>query len=1560
MAEDEVPSVAPPSSGAFDFDEGSITALLDTFVETHTADRPPQSSHPPDPNDTGAQAAQRTVFQHAPRHESLPLVGNDADAQRRRIVLLSALADRSAGSARARLLAGAAELHDQLGETDAAIAAYRLALESDARDVVSLRGLRHHALRARDWAGAAECLQREASLSLTPEERAAAFALLAVVHLRRTGDVAGAERAARESVALAPNDFTAHLAVANACLARGDLRGAGSAIASASECWAEPQAQTVMLQHAGSLMEQSGDLEVARTLYERAAELDATSLTAHAGLIRSSHALEDFENCVEALEQLADRTEDSRLQQALRRAAAALIAGPLCDGPRALETLAEHEDPTSQWTRAEIATRHGSLALAADLLQQDAKPRQNAIAAARAERLHAEARTGALPTTEVDGEHPLSSYRRLVRRLRGEDDGSELRLVLDAMHVAPDGAPADIVGADKAALLGDGAAMVASLERAVGRASDSLGSVLALAEVAGDVSVGGRRHALERGKEHGGRDPILCRAMAMESHQGDDEVAAQWREEAVSSTGSPAAFALMMAARHHLRAGADADAHHALQRALEERLDYPPAMWALEDGPFAPETRREAAAAQASLGGPLAAASWLRASMWSADPGDRLDQAKTALEIGAPDPLLIEWAAHASGYHSEATATLLEATEYEPRKTKILRCAAALLGGGFPGHAARHLRGLEDDDRGPYVDTMLEEAEIQASEFARVADSMMRRARGAHDEASELGALAAMASVDRLARRDMQSARLSLQSIAEARPRHLPTARALEWDALRERDGERIVSSARRTLESLDPETPSRAARRRLMVEVWNADEDILTSGVDRLLRGIADEVDPDPGLARRLLGLAYAERQDETALRALASLQAHLGTNLERGALSLERAHLLHRMGDPERALAILADAGEHPLAVELEARLLHAASRWEEATETYGRAAELAKDAKRSASLWREAGVILEERLEDVDGAIDLFVAASEADITYEDVYRRLVSIYQRAGRHSEAEALTCRRIDAGDDTPNLVALLLEQAAQRRGRGNLDAVVESLNECLELDPQHFAALSELVETHRARQDWQGATEALIRIARLRRSTEEQVSAFSQLAEVYDLHLGDQARAEAALRQVLKLAPARTETLDHMARVLSVQGKAKEAARVLDDLVGRTEQDDRQVDFRIRLAAAIESAGHARQGEAYLEQLRTERPTDIDVIFALADHFDRQGSPAASAMHLNRALVDLRDAIDDRPQDEKLWSTLVRVLARRHGDGAASCAASTALALGFPPTPFDGSATEGRAARGNQETSPSPEVDRVVAPRALRPNALRLLGLCEQGFDRVITSPAKAWKLKRTPSKLRGLVDEAAAAAKRLGVSEPKLRFVSGASTVCMPLSGDPPTLLVGEALAENTTPAERAFLFVRALKAAEARLAPLLGATPEAIDAVLLALFGNHEASRAGRAPPSDAADIRKKLLKSVPRRQRDEVEGLVLELRGDVDFSASAVPLAIAELGSRVALVMTGDVPSAINALLKAAGESIPSAPTARLALIRETPEAWALVRFALSDAHFEARAQAGVDP
>ena len=115
--------------------------MLDAFVETQTGPQSKRVSRPPNPSDSGAQAAQRTVFQHTSRHEALPLVGDTTETKQRRIELLEGLAERAVGSARARLLTSAAELQEQLGHDAAARLTYERALAAGAKPIEVARAI---------------------------------------------------------------------------------------------------------------------------------------------------------------------------------------------------------------------------------------------------------------------------------------------------------------------------------------------------------------------------------------------------------------------------------------------------------------------------------------------------------------------------------------------------------------------------------------------------------------------------------------------------------------------------------------------------------------------------------------------------------------------------------------------------------------------------------------------------------------------------------------------------------------------------------------------------------------------------------------------------------------------------------------------------------------------------------------------------------------------------------------------------------------------------------------------------------------------------------------------------------------------------------------------------------------------------------------------------------------------------------------------------------------------------------------------------------------------------
>ncbi len=1540
-------SSIPPS---FDFDDDSIVSLLDTFVANQTGPRAKRvSSRPPDPDDIGARTAQRTVFQDASRHGALPLVGDDREAKKRRIELLDALAERSAGSTRARLLTGAAELCEQLGEVDRAVERYRRAHESDARDVVVLRAVRRLAMRGADWKAAADALEREAALGLSTEERGAALWLLAQIQLYELGDAAAAEQAARRATQVEHHSFVAFMLLAHCRLARQDPGRAAQALVEAAAAWPSPTAQTVVLSHAASLMEEAGLPHEAKSLFKRVLEIDAHSLQAHLGVVRAARALGETETVVEQLLQAAARTEGD-LAQAFRRTAAAAARAAGRDGD-AIAWLETAHDAASLWTSAEAAMLAGDLQRAANVLgvrPSNATDEVELVAGARRARLQAE--QGEPPSTAGSAHRELHEYVQSLDALLSTDLGAGRGLdrTLEAMYREATSRTSRFVETDEAAHRADWARFSQALRDELEEAVDSAeGAALAFAEASSSEDAFAALLAAEDRFE---APSLLRRALAILDDDSHRRML-RWLDEAGEHDGVQRALALTMAAR--LSRGHEAP--------LEGVRGFPPALWLLEETADDGATRARAAAGQSEEDGDSAATHRLRASMWAQSAEDRHRHAEAALDRRAPEPLLVEHLVESSGHGSDAAANLMTLAARELGSAGYLvRAADAQRAAGHPARAASALReaAAEAPDN-LALRVRLRDAELEADEFARLADAAMRRAREALEHADRLRAFCAIAEVDRLARRDMQSARLSLQSIAELRPDHVPTARALEWDALREGDPDRIRASAKQLMQALPKGSPDRVARQRLTVELLRADRDILQNDVDRVLRRIEDDLEADPGLARQALGAAYAKDETELGLRALIALQASASNDLERAAFGLEAAQLLQRAGNTGGALEALNTAGGHPLALEAEAVLLRAAKRWEDAAAAYEEAAARARDPRRIASLWRDAACVLADELGDVERALRAWRRATEADITYLDVYRRLAATYEELGLRDELTELTDARIDAGADTPTLVNLLLEKAAQCRARGDVEGVIDALSECLELDPSHHTVLRELADTHRRREDWQGAVEALIRIARLRRSTEEQVWAFGELGEIYHEHLGDLQRAEASLRRALDLAPTHLEILDRLASVLTEQDRPREAAQALQELVRRSSGQAVQRDYRIRLAATVELAGEARQAEALLEELRAEQPTESDVLLAVADYYQRQGAGPAESMHLNRAVNDLRAAIDSNPGDEALWTTLARVLQRRHGPGAASCAASAAIAIGHSASLFEGDVSDQGEALGEPKLPLSPVVDKIVAPPGLPQTARRLFALCEHSFDKMLPFDAAAWRLRRPSSSHRALVDEAGGVAEALGISEPKLRMTYVAPSSCMPITGDPPTLVVGGNLHEMTNAKERLFLFARALKVASSHMAPALRARPEELDVALLALLYGHDPSRPQGPEPEQLHDLRKKLMKAVPRRWRDEVESLVLELAGNSAFSTRLVPFAVSSLCDRVALTLTGDVRSAVDALLKMAGHDVPHGDAGRLQAIRETPEAWALIRFAISDAHFEARAEAGVD-
>ncbi|MBX3252152.1 MAG: hypothetical protein KF901_33570, partial [Myxococcales bacterium] len=594
------------------------------------------------------------------------------------------------------------------------------------------------------------------------------------------------------------------------------------------------------------------------------------------------------------------------------------------------------------------------------------------------------------------------------------------------------------------------------------------------------------------------------------------------------------------------------------------------------------------------------------------------------------------------------------------------------------------------------------------------------------------------------------------------------------------------------------------------------------------------------------------------------------------------------------------------------------------------------------------------------DTARAIEAYEAAAMHDVRYGDLFDRARRLLEAAGDEARLAGLVARRVDAGADTRTLVELHEAQAELALSLGERARAIEALKAALALEPQRLEALRRLARVSIDSEDWRGAAEALIRIARLRQDRDELRWVFFTLGDIYDRYLPDPKRADAAWRRVLKLVPDDLETLDRLAALHEREHAFGEAIPLVRELHDKEIDPDDKARHLLRLARAHENAGDARSAEQVLDHARKDAPTDLVILRAMADLYERQGAPAARAMHLGRAAGDFRRLLDDDPISDVGWAGLVEVLDWKQRPDAARACASVAVALGVRDVALGRRLDAAGGIPGAGAAVADADLRDAVAPKMLARTVFEVFRLAGEAFDKAFPFDTRAWRAEKLPTRGNPLRDEALEIARLFGIQDVQLLVTSAAPRLCVPVGDRPATLLLGNELAASTTPAERAFLFARALAVCHAGLSVAMRSQPEQLSLLVAGLLKGIDPLYAPADLEARALeDAAKRIGKAIPRKNRDPLGPLAIEMAGAPGFDARRLAVHAAELGDRLALLALGTIPAALGGLLVLAGAKPPDEPSARAAAFRKVPEAWGLVRFAISDAHFDARQRAGAD-
>ncbi len=1586
---DELDDDAPQ----LDWEEGELSELSDE--ELDFADIAPPSATRLD--DQGAATARRLIYAKKGRVERLGLVGDTTEVARARVELLQSLAKGASGAVRARLLVTAAELEEAAGRTDEARALYGEAHQADRLNVVAVRALRRDAVLASAWTVAAQLLQTEISLPISDADRRAALTLLAEVQLHACDDANAAELTARAALDLGPSPVAA-LLLAETCKKQGRTGDRLDALEQAANTFEDGRARASLLTTAAAGHEDNGDVERARALFQSAVEAGSEEWATWLGIARTARAAKDVNAVQRAIEKLepAPAVREAMIRNVARtvhyglgdaKRALLMLAG--AKGPLAIRALADaaRDDGDTEtqleaiesWVAAqtgegraralislaELRAERGEMAeayralddaavLAPDLgttrVLREVIARRSKDAKKLAEIVEGQSGRGALYAAAKLALNPTTQEHEQELLARARDEGAS-PLTTEALSLDVALAAGDAEFATRA--------MTRALERAQERSGtdQQLATHLAFSELKqqlGDHD--GAIESLHEARQVVPNHPLVLRPLAhLLAETSPIEAASLGLEEAEGARDTRAAFAASNAGRILERAGEDAMA--AYRRALELMPTYPPALWAMEPLARASddrvalrevyETLGEIAADPVESGGRR-----VRSALLATDPKEAADQLGHAREAFPDDPMITELLIGAG----EGVAPA--------HRAEILASAAASAKDPARVRAARLRAALAFEASGDLVRAREFFAEVGGEDPLSAAGLARTESAAPQDEVlsaleADSESLHGLRALGRARERAGQFAP-AVEAFARAlelAPTDIPTLREYERAAMLAKDNVALLDAIERAVVQVrDPADVAGltqvAARLRL------AAKDADGTAADELLTATASRAELDRWLARRVAGLARSTGNQPLRLRAL--LAATRGEGDDAVASTLVRAASSARDTDgPGAAVDILKNAtvGDHPVFHEEFAKqLLAAGEDFEAAAEAFERAAAMSRVESRKIQFWYVAARTWQDRVGNADRAHAALMEVRRRDVGFRDTFKRIRQNLLDRGEYAELNALIDDRMKSDVKPTEQVSMLLTRAEVRERLGDKNEARESLRSALEIAPNQPDALRRLAQLALDEEDWRDAAELLIKVARLRQERSELRWVFFTLGDIYDTHLPDPRRAEAAFQRVVKLVPDDREAMERLAALYLREGRTQQAVAVRRRLAESAESPAEARAQQIAIASAMEAGGETRGAEDLLEALRRDAPRDLDTLKALADFYQRQGARAAFGMHINRALSEFRGVLDEDVTNAEAWRGLSTLLEWRDDTDPARVCAAAGAALGVTDEELAKRLNEHGGVPGGEHRATTVAVRERIAPTLVNAATVAVFQIAREVFDKLVPFDPSAWKADRAP-RSHPLQRELHRVSQWFGAPEVQLFTTKASPRVCVPVSNAPIRIVVGQELASSTTAKEREFLFARAMAIACAHLSPAVRLDSARLAQFVVALVRIHNPSFAPSGVDLRRIDeLTRRVSKALGRSARSELQHVAIEMGGAPGFDATRLGLAAAELGDRVALLATGNVGAGVRGLMKISGESTTD-PAAYLTNLRRVPEAWGLYTFAISEAHFEARRQVG---
>lgn len=797
-----------------------------------------------------------------------------------------------------------------------------------------------------------------------------------------------------------------------------------------------------------------------------------------------------------------------------------------------------------------------------------------------------------------------------------------------------------------------------------------------------------------------------------------------------------------------------------------------------------------------------------------------------------------------------------------------------------------------------------------------VSERAFEQLKSVTEPAAQVEVFERLARIDLFERGDLASAALSFAAILELEPMHAEGLRALErhyaererWDELflvlrqlalgvREasdalplahaaaRVAERAGDDARRAAQQLRWELFDRGMhdRRLLLALDVDARADRDWPRAERVSRALAaDAADPaERGAHWVRVGLA-AEAQGEGVRAADAFGQAVAASPSLAALLGAARAEAAR--GDAVAAVALRERAAMEMQTLGLSTDALTGAARaWRDE----------ASDAERAMSAVVEAMRRDPGHQGAFELALELLDATPEAALELD-----VISAYLNAR-------------SSGLGPAEAVAIYLRGAAAAERADDLERARTFLRAVTALDPENVPALRTLVRLSDRAEDWSGAADARIRLAKSSADGAERLELLLQLGDLFDGRLSDPKRAEAAWRRVAQAAPADPRPWERLAQFYERSGEGPREVEARKVLLARARTPGDRAGHGLRLAAL---AGAIDDRALVEESLK-----------ACGD--------------------DVRSGVERNVRDVAALERLAAWQRLRGWRDAERVVAAAAVTLGVASDELRALAPDGVVAGAGVESLLPAALD-LLAPPALPADLRELLVRTSTVLDPLVPFDPASRDADRLGARPHGLRAEIDRWARLLDLGDVEVFLASQLASIAMPVGRSPARVLVAFAAPPSIV---SRFAVARALLLITQGLSLPLRMDVAEFTLVMTALLRQFEPMfGAAGVDPVRLDALSRSITRAMPRDLHAELTPAARAVLRR-PFDAAVIHGAALEFGDRIALLATGDLPAAIAALAP------PGVLPGRV--IDEVPAAGRLVRVALSQRFLEARRLTG---